>query len=51
MDKYIVVRSADLRHLEELVNRKIGEGYKPMGSLTVSSDHMHPTIFLQPMVS
>lgn len=51
MDKYIVVRSADLRHLEELVNRKIGEGYKPIGSLTTTSDNLHATIFLQPMVS
>lgn len=50
MPKYIVVRSADLRHLEELVNRKIGEGYRPFGNITVSSDDLHPEIYLQAMM-
>lgn len=50
MDKYIIVRSADIRHIEELVNRKIGEGYMPTGSLVVSTDALHPTIYLQAML-
>lgn len=50
MDKYIIVRSADLRHLEQLVNQKIGEDYQPIGNLVVSEDSLHPTIYLQTMM-
>lgn len=50
MDKYIIVRSADIRHIESLVNQKIGEGYHPIGSLVVSTDALHPTIYLQTMI-
>ncbi len=50
MDKYIIVRSADIRHIESLVNQKIGEGYYPKGNIVVSSDPLHPTIYLQAML-
>jgi hypothetical protein len=50
MDKYIIVRSLDARHLEELVNAKIGEGYKPQGGLVVGTDPTHRTIYCQAMI-
>ncbi len=49
MDKYIVVRSLDARHLEELVNRKIKEGYKPHGGLCVGQDSTHRCMYVQAM--
>lgn len=49
MDKYIVVRSLDARHLEELVNAKIVEGYYPLGGLCVAQDSTHRVMYVQAM--
>jgi hypothetical protein len=50
MDDYIIVRSLEARHLEELVNAKILEGYKPQGGVVVGSDSAHRCIYCQAMV-
>lgn len=50
MDKYIIVRSLDARHLEELVNTKIREGYAPLGGLCVAKDSTHSVVYTQAML-
>lgn len=50
MPKYIVVRSPDARHFEELVNQKMTEGYRPIGGLCLGSDRTHDTIYCQAMM-
>lgn len=50
MDKYIIVRSPNARHLEELVNDKMKEGYRPNGGLCIGSDSTHAVIYVQAMV-
>ena len=50
MNKYVVVRSLDALHLEELVNAKIKEGYKPLGGLCIGQDSTHGVIYVQAMI-
>lgn len=50
MDKYIAVRSPDLRHLEQLVNAKMKEGYRPHGGLCLGREPHHPIVYVQAMM-
>lgn len=50
MGKYIVVRSPDIANFERLVSDKIGEGYRPVGGLVMSSDNLHATVYCQAMM-